>query len=106
MNTMKTEIGQLAKAISALTSYPRLVRRGYWIAQIERLLEERGISASDRQRLDTLLDLLRNTPGGALCHRIRSRAHWQPGSRVLTRGDGSGHAIGRCDLHVDCPPAG
>ncbi|MPW19994.1 hypothetical protein GCT13_24615 [Paraburkholderia sp. CNPSo 3157] len=62
MNTMKTEIGQLAKAVSALTSYPRLVRRDYWIAQIENLLEQREISASDRQRLDTLLDLLRNTP--------------------------------------------
>jgi hypothetical protein len=62
VNTMKTEIGQLAKAISALISYPRLVRRDYWIAQIEYLLEQRGISASDRQRLDTLLDLLRNTP--------------------------------------------
>jgi hypothetical protein len=62
VNTMKTEIGQLEKAVSALTSHPRLVRRDYWIAQIDKLLEKRGISASDRQRLDTLLDLLRRIP--------------------------------------------
>jgi hypothetical protein len=63
VNTMQTGIAQLEKAVSVLTSHPRLVRRDYWIAQIENLLSERGISVSDRQRLDTLLDLLRDIPG-------------------------------------------
>ncbi|MEM5366273.1 hypothetical protein V4C53_09525 [Paraburkholderia azotifigens] len=62
MNRISIEIGQLEKAVSALISHPRLVRRDYWIAQVENLLEERGILASDRQRLDTLLDLLSKIP--------------------------------------------
>lgn len=60
MDTMKSEIGQLEKAIRVLACHPRLIRRDYWIAQIGSLLEHRMISASDRQRLGTLLDMLRS----------------------------------------------
>ena len=58
MNTVKTEIGQLEKALSALVRRPRLIRRDYWISQIECLLGRPGLSAQDRQRLCALLDLL------------------------------------------------
>jgi hypothetical protein len=60
VDIIKTEIGQLEKTVNALAFRPRLIRREYWIAQVESLLERPGISAADRQRLCTILDLLRN----------------------------------------------
>lgn len=60
MNMVKTQIGQLEKALNALVHRPRLIRREYWISQIECLLIEGspGLAAQDRQRLCALLDLL------------------------------------------------
>ncbi|MFP3565308.1 hypothetical protein [Paraburkholderia sp. SIMBA_030] len=58
MNTVKTEIGQLEKALNALVRRPRLILRDYWISQIEGLLGRPGLSVQDRQRLRALLDLL------------------------------------------------
>lgn len=58
MNTVKAEIGQLEMALNTLVRRPRLIRRDYWISQIECLLGRSGLSAQDRQRLRALLDLL------------------------------------------------
>ena len=58
MNMVKTEIGQLEKALNALIHRPQLIRREYWASQIEGLLEQTGLSAHDRQRLHALRDLL------------------------------------------------
>jgi hypothetical protein len=58
VNTVKIEIGQLEKALNALVRRPWLLRRDYWISQVECLLGRPGLSAQDRQRLCTLLDLL------------------------------------------------
>ena len=58
MNTVKTEIGQLEKALNALVRRPRLIRREYWISQVECLLGSPGLLPQDRQRLRALLDLL------------------------------------------------
>ena len=58
MNTVKTDIGELEKALNALVRRPGLIRRDYWISQIECLLGRPGLSAQDRQRLRALLDLL------------------------------------------------
>ena len=58
VNTVKTDIGQLEKAMSALVQRPWLIRRDYWASQIECLLGSPGLSAQDRQRLRALLDLL------------------------------------------------
>ena len=55
---VKTEIGQLEKALNALVHRPQLIRRDYWTSQIEGLLEQAGLSAHDRQRLHALRDLL------------------------------------------------
>jgi hypothetical protein len=55
---VKAEIGQLEKALNTLVRRPRLIRRDYWISQIECLLGRSGLSAQDRQRLRALLDLL------------------------------------------------
>ena len=58
MNTIKTDIGQLEKVLNAPIRRPRLIRRDYWVSQIECLLGRLGLSAQDRQRLGALLDLL------------------------------------------------
>lgn len=58
MDIVKTEIGQLERAVNTLAFRPRLIRREYWVAQVENLLERPRISAQDRQRLNVLLDLL------------------------------------------------
>ena len=58
MNTTKTEIRQLEKALAALVCRPKLIRRDYWVSQIECLLGGPGLSAQDRQQLCALLDLL------------------------------------------------
>lgn len=58
MNMVKTEIGQLERALNVLSCRPRLIRRDYWKTQIERLLERTALTAQDRQRLLALLDLL------------------------------------------------
>jgi hypothetical protein len=55
---VKTEIGRLEKALNTLVHRPRLIRREYWISQIECLLGGPGLSAQDRQRLRVLLDSL------------------------------------------------
>jgi hypothetical protein len=61
VNTVKTDIEQMEKALNALVRRPQLLRRDYWISQIERLLVRPGLSAQDRNRLSALLDLL-STP--------------------------------------------
>ena len=66
MNMVKTEIGNLEKALNALVHRPRLIRREYWISQIECLLGSPGLAPQDRQRLCALLDLL-----GTPCRGIR-----------------------------------
>ncbi|MBB5446478.1 MULTISPECIES: hypothetical protein [unclassified Paraburkholderia] len=58
MNVVKTEIGQLEKALNVLIWRPRLIRRDYWTMQIERLLARTPLTVQDRQRLLALLDLL------------------------------------------------
>lgn len=58
MDVVKTEIGQLEKALNTLVCRPRLIRRDYWISHIEGFLGRPGLSAQDRQRLSALLDLL------------------------------------------------
>ncbi len=58
MDALKTDIGQLEKAVKALITRPRLIRREYWVEQIDRLLELPSISMLERQRLCALLDML------------------------------------------------
>lgn len=58
MNTIKTDIEQMEKALNALARRPQLIRRDYWISQIECLRGRPGLSAQDRNRLGALLDLL------------------------------------------------
>jgi hypothetical protein len=58
VNITKTEIRQLEKALAALVCRPRLIRRDYWVSEIECLLGGPGLSVEDRQRLCALLDLL------------------------------------------------
>ena len=58
MNVVKTEIGQLEKALNTLVHRPQLIRRDYWLSQIESLLGQTGLSAQDRQRLYALRELL------------------------------------------------
>jgi hypothetical protein len=58
VNTIKTDIEQLEKALNALIRRPRLIRRDYWVSKIEGLLGRTGLSAQDRQRLGALRDLL------------------------------------------------
>jgi hypothetical protein len=64
VNMVKTEIGQLEKALNALVHRPRLIRREYWRSQIECLLGSPGLAAQDRQRLCALLDLLAHSCRG------------------------------------------
>jgi hypothetical protein len=65
VNTVKTDIEQLEKALNALVRRPGLIRRDYWISEIECLLRRPGLSAQDRRRLFVLLDLL--APSVAEC---------------------------------------
>jgi hypothetical protein len=58
VDMVKTEIGQLEKAVNALVHRPWLIRREYWALQIECLLGRPALSLQDRQRLRALLDLL------------------------------------------------
>lgn len=58
MDVLKTDIGQLEKAVNALITRPRLIRREYWVSQIDSLLERPSISMPERRRLCALLDLL------------------------------------------------
>jgi hypothetical protein len=58
----KIEIGELEKALAALVSRPRLIRRDYWMSRIECLLEGPGLSVQDRRRLCTLRDALGTPP--------------------------------------------
>jgi hypothetical protein len=51
----------MEKALNALARRPQLIRRDYWISQIECLLVRPGLSALDRNRLSALTDLL-STP--------------------------------------------
>ncbi|HTI18868.1 MAG TPA: hypothetical protein VL598_14505 [Trinickia sp.] len=58
MEVQKVDIGALEKAVNTLVIRPRLLRRDYWVSQIDGLLERPSISAADRQRLCALLTLL------------------------------------------------
>ena len=58
MDIQKIDIGQLEKAVNTLINRPRLIRREYWVSQIDSLLGRPSISAMDRRRLCVLLDLL------------------------------------------------
>jgi hypothetical protein len=81
MSIVETEIGQLEKAVNTLVRRPRLIRQEYWASEIEDVLERPGITARDRQRLSTLLDLLgtlanerpvqASAPGNADCSAIQ-----------------------------------
>lgn len=56
--TLENEIRQLERSINTLVRRPKLIRREYWVAQTEKLLVLPGLSARDRHRLTSLLDLL------------------------------------------------
>ncbi|PTB17888.1 hypothetical protein C9I57_25520 [Trinickia symbiotica] len=58
VNMLKADVGQLEKAVNVLITRPRLIRREYWVSQIDSLLELPSISMLERQRLCALLDLL------------------------------------------------
>jgi hypothetical protein len=58
MGIVENEIGQLEKTVNTLIRRPRLIRREYWVSEIEDVLGRPGIPARDRQRLWVLLDLL------------------------------------------------
>jgi hypothetical protein len=58
MGVMRNEIGQLEAAVNLLVRRPRLIRREYWVSEVEGVLVRPGISPQDRQRLAALLDLL------------------------------------------------
>ncbi|MFM0627063.1 hypothetical protein [Paraburkholderia xenovorans] len=58
MGIVESEIGQLEKTVNTLIRRPRLIRRDYWVSEIEHVLERPGIPARYRQRLWALLDLL------------------------------------------------
>jgi hypothetical protein len=58
VNTIKTDIEQLEKALNTLARRPQLIRRDYWLSQIDCLLGRPGLSAQDRNRLSALVDLL------------------------------------------------
>ncbi|WOD13598.1 hypothetical protein [Paraburkholderia kirstenboschensis] len=58
MGIVRNEIGQLENAVRTLVRRPWLIRRDYWVSEVEDVLERPGISAGDRQRLGALLDLL------------------------------------------------
>lgn len=62
MNLAKNEIEQLEKTVHTLVRLPWLVRRQYWVSQIERLLDAATVSAQDRRRLVALLDLIATLP--------------------------------------------
>lgn len=55
---MRGEIERLEKTVHTLGRLPWLIRREYWVSQIEELMQAPAISAVDRRRLGTLLDLL------------------------------------------------
>lgn len=62
MDFVKTEIEQLEKALNDVIHRPQLIRREYWISQIESLLERSKLSPLDQQRLYALLELLGTSP--------------------------------------------
>ncbi|CAN7726449.1 hypothetical protein [Paraburkholderia hospita] len=68
MSIVESEIGQLEKAVNTLVRRPRLIRQEYWTSEIEDVLERPGITARDRQRLSTLLDLLGTVANGHGVH--------------------------------------
>ena len=55
---MRGEIERLEKTVHTLGRLPWLVRREYWVSQIEVLMQAPAISADDRRRLGRLLDAL------------------------------------------------
>jgi len=55
---VRGEIERLEKTVHTLGRLPWLVRRDYWVSQIENLMQVPAISAMDRRRLGTLLDAL------------------------------------------------
>lgn len=55
---VKDEIERLEKTVHTLARLPWLIRREYWVSQIEHLLEATTISVVDRRRLAGLLDQL------------------------------------------------
>ncbi|MEZ0605795.1 hypothetical protein ACAX43_27070 [Paraburkholderia sp. IW21] len=61
MNTVKTDIEQIEKALKALVRLPQLIRRDYWISRIDCLLIHPKLSAQDRNRLSALVELLGTT---------------------------------------------
>ena len=55
---MRGEIERLEKTVHTLGRLPWLVRREYWVSQIEVLMQAPAISADDRRRLGRLIDAL------------------------------------------------
>ena len=55
---VRGEIERLEKTVHTLARLPWLVRREYWVSQIQHLLETTTISVVERGRLAALLDQL------------------------------------------------
>jgi len=55
---VRGEIERLEKTVHTLGRLPWLVRREYWVSQIEVLMQAPAISADDRRRLGRLIDAL------------------------------------------------
>ncbi|NRO98087.1 hypothetical protein GWC77_19355 [Paraburkholderia sp. NMBU_R16] len=59
---VKGEIERLEKTVHTLARLPWLIRREYWVSQIEHLLAATTISMTDRRRLAALLEQLSAMP--------------------------------------------
>lgn len=68
MARANNEIGELEKTVLTLVRRPRLIRRDYWRAEVERQLGRADITGGDRQRLCALHHLLGDVPEAASTH--------------------------------------
>jgi len=59
---VRGEIERLEKTVHTLARLPWLIRREYWVSQIEHLLEATTMSIVDRRRLTALLEQLSSMP--------------------------------------------
>jgi hypothetical protein len=61
---VRGEIERLEKTVHTLARLPWLIRREYWVSQIEHLLEATTMSIVDRRRLTALLEQFSSMPTG------------------------------------------
>jgi hypothetical protein len=61
---VRGEIERLEKTVHTLGRLPWLIRREYWVSQIEHLLAATTTSMTDRRRLTALLEQLSAMPTG------------------------------------------